>query len=58
MLNITEKAGICLDMCEYALIMLNMIEYARIWQKNRVLNYSVPDALHTIQSLYNILSSY
>ena len=49
-------------MCEYALIALNMIEYAGIYLKNqhgeyaRILNVS--DSVHSIRSLYKLLSSY
>ena len=49
-------------MHEYALITLNMIEYAGIYLKKqggkyaRILNVS--DAVHSIRSLYKLLSSY
>ena len=49
-------------MLEYALRMLNMMKYARIYLRNlsteyaRILNVS--DAVHSISSLYKLLSSY
>ena len=48
-------------MHEYALIMLNMIEYVSIYLKTRVMNMSeflMSDAVHSIRSLYKLLSSY
>ena len=49
-------------MCEYALITLNMIEYAGIYLKKQSAAYTkilkVSDAVHSIRSLYKLLSSY
>ena len=54
----------CLSISEYALITLNMIGYAGIFLKKqqqsaeyaRIMN--VLDAVHSIRSLYKLLSSY
>ena len=49
-------------MREYALITLNMIEYTSINQKKQSAEYAsilnVSDAVHSIRSLYKLLSSY
>ena len=49
-------------MREYALITLNMIEYASINMKTWSAEYAripdVPDAMHSLRSLYKLLSSY
>ena len=49
-------------MSGYALITLNMIEYAGIYLKNQSAKYSrilnVSDAVHSVRSLYKLLSSY
>ena len=49
-------------MSGYALITLNMIEYAVIYLKNQSAKYSrilnVSDAVHSVRSLYKLLSSY
>ena len=49
-------------MREYALIMLNMIEHADIFPKKQSSEYArilnVSDAVHSIRSLYKLLSSY
>ena len=49
-------------MREYALIALNMIEYAGIYLKNQHSEYArtlnVSDSVHSIRSLYKLLSSY
>ena len=48
-------------MSEYPLRMLNMIEYADVYLKKRSAEYAriilnVSDAVHSIRSLYNLLS--
>ena len=52
----------CINMREYALIMLNMIECASIYLNNQKAEYarilSVSDAVHSVRSLYKLLSSY
>ena len=52
----------CLNICEYTLITLNMIWYAGIYLKKQSTEYarilSVSVALHSIRSLYKLLSSY
>ena len=49
-------------MCKYTLITLNMIEYAGIYLKKQSAEYAriinVCDAVHSIRSLYSLLSSY
>ena len=50
-------------MSEYALITLNMIEYADVYLKKLSAEYArsilnVSDAVHSIRSLYNLLSIY
>ena len=50
-------------MCEYALITRNMIEYTGIFLKKQSVEYAriilnVSDVIHSIRSLYNLLSSY
>ena len=49
-------------MSEYALITLNMIKYGGIYPKNSVeyarIILNVPDAVHSIRSMYNLLSNY
>ena len=50
-------------MSEYPLRMLNMIEYADVYLKKRSAEYAriilnVSDAVHSIRSLYSLLSSY
>ena len=50
-------------MSEYALIMLKMIEYADIYLKKQSAEFAriilnVSDAIHSVRSLYNLLSSY
>ena len=49
-------------MCKYALITLRMIEYAGIYLKKQSAEYArilnVSDAVHSIKSLYKLLSSY
>ena len=49
-------------MREYALIALNMIEYVGIYLKNQHSEYArtlnVSDSVHSIRSLYKLLSSY
>ena len=50
-------------MSEYALIALNMIEYAGMYLKKQSVEYTriilkVSDAVLSIRSLYNLLSSY
>ena len=49
-------------MSGYVLITLNMIEYAGICLKNQSAKYSrilnVSDAVHSVRSLYKLLSSY
>ena len=49
-------------MREYALIMLNMLEYACIYLNKQSSKYTrilnVSDGVHSIRSLYKLLSSY
>ena len=50
-------------MSEYPFIMLNMIEYSDVYLKNQSAEYAriilnVSDAVHSIRSLYNLLSRY
>ena len=49
-------------MCEYALIKLNMIGHTNIYLKKQGAEYArilnVSDAVHSIRSLYKLLSSY
>ena len=50
-------------MSEYPLIMLNMIEYADLYLEKQSAEYAriilnVSDAVHSIRSLYNLLSRY
>ena len=49
-------------MHEYASVMQNMIQYASIYLKKQSAEYvrilNVSDAVHSIRSLYNLLSSY
>ena len=50
-------------MSEYPLRMLNMIEYADVYLKKQSTEYAkiilnVSDAVHSIRSLYNLLSRY
>ena len=48
-------------MCEYALMTLNTTEYASIYLKRQSAEYTrilnVSDAVHSIKSLYKLLSS-
>ena len=50
-------------MSEYPLIMMNMIEYPDVYLKNQSAEYAriilnVSDAVHSIRSLYNLISRY
>ena len=50
-------------MSEYPSIMLNMVEYTDVYLKKQNAEYgriilNVSDAVHSIRSLYNLLSSY
>ena len=49
-------------MREYALITLNMIEYAstnlKTWSAEYARIPNVPDAVHSLRSLYKLLNSY
>ena len=50
-------------MSEYPSIMLNMVEYTDVYLKKQNAEYAriilnVSDAVHSIRSLYNLLSSY
>ena len=49
-------------MCEYASITLNMIEYAGIYLEKQIAEYArilhVSDTVHSIRSLYKLLSIY
>ena len=49
-------------MREYALVTLNMIEYTGLYLKKQRTEYArilnVSDGVHTIRSLYKLLSSY
>ena len=49
-------------MSEYALITVNMIEYAGIYLKSQSAEYAsildLSDAVHSIRSLYKLLSSF
>ena len=50
-------------MREYPLMMLNMIEYADVYLKKQSAEYAriilnVFDAVHSIRSLYNLISRY
>ena len=50
-------------MSEYPSIMLNMVEYTDVYLKKQNPEYAriilnVSDAVHSIRSLYNLLSSY